>query len=94
MTTKFPLGVVLMELACQLSLRRACLHARWIPRRENEEADALTNEDFRHFDPALRIKVDLDKLKFTVMNELFAEGEAYVEDAEDIQLRLATIYST
>ena len=44
MTTKFPLGVVLMELACQLSLRRACLHARWIPRLENEEADALTNE--------------------------------------------------
>ena len=28
MTTKFPLGVVLMELACQLGLRRACLHAR------------------------------------------------------------------
>ena len=80
MTTKFPLGVVLMELACQLSLRRACLHARWIPRLENEEADALTNEDFRHFDPALRLEVDLSKLKFTIMNDLFAEGEAYVEE--------------
>ena len=55
MTTKFPLGVVLMELACQLGLRRACMHARWIPRLQNEEADALTNGDFRHFDPKRRI---------------------------------------
>ena len=38
----------MMELACQLGLRRACMHARWIPRLQNEEADALTNGDFRH----------------------------------------------
>ena len=80
MTTKFPLGVVLMELSCQLSLRRACLHARWIPRLQNEEADALTNGEFGHFDPKLRIPVELDNLNFLVMNDLFEEGEAYVEE--------------
>jgi hypothetical protein len=82
MTTKFPLGVVLMELACQLGLRRACLHARWIPRLQNEEADALTNGDYRHFKPELRIPVDLDKLGFIVMDDLFREGEAYVEELD------------
>ena len=85
MTTKFPLGVVLMELACQLGLRRACLHARWIPRLQNEEADALTNGEFEHFDPNLRIPVDLDKLDFIVMNELFEEGENYVKELAELK---------
>ena len=80
MTTKFPLGVVLMELACQLGLRRACLHARCLPRLQNEEADALTNGEFHHFDMNKRVSVDLEKLEFRVMNELFAEGESYVEE--------------
>ena len=43
LTTKYPSGVVLMELATQLSRRRATLRANWIPRLQNEEADALTN---------------------------------------------------
>ena len=85
MTTKFPLGVVLMELACQLGIRRACMHARWIPRLQNEEADALTNGDFRHFDSKLRIAVDLDKLGFLVMTDLFREGEEYVKDLAELK---------
>ena len=83
MTTKFPLGVILMELSCQLSLRRSCLHARWIPRLQNEEADALTNGDFRHFDVALRVPVPLEDLDFRVMNEFFAEGDAYQVELEE-----------
>ena len=82
MTTKFPLGVVLMELACQLGLRRACLHARWIPRLQNEEADALTNLDFRHFDPKRRIDVDLESMKLGVLNDLFFHGEEYLKELE------------
>ena len=74
-----------MELSCQLRIRRACLHARWIPRLQNEEADALTNGDFSQFDPALRIDVDLQKLGFVVMDELFAEGEAYVEELSELK---------
>ena len=64
-----------MELSCQLDLRRACLHARWTPRLQNEEADVLTNGDFQHFDPALRIPVDLDQLDSRVLNELSEIGE-------------------
>ena len=32
MTTKYPLVVVLMELAHQMRLRRLVLRARWLPR--------------------------------------------------------------
>ena len=40
-----------MELAHQMQLRQAILRALWLPRLQNEEADALTNLDFRHFAP-------------------------------------------
>ena len=51
------------------------MRANWIPMLENEEADALTNWDFRHFDSAWRLEVDLLKLEFVVMNELMDAGD-------------------
>jgi len=82
MTTKYPLVVVLMELAHQMRRRRLVLRARWLPRLQNDEADALTNSDFRHFDPKLRIPVDVDQLGFKVLPMLFEAGEQYVRDLE------------
>ena len=78
LTTKYPLGVV---------LRAATLRADWIPRLQNEEADALTNWDFRHFDPARRIEVDLEKLRFAVLNDLFASGEEYLTELEGLKAK-------
>ena len=75
-----------------MRLRRLVLRAKWLPRLQNEEADALTNLDFRHFDPAKRIPVEIDSLKFGVLHELFAEGEAYIselEKARELQKSLA-----
>ena len=85
LTTKYPLGVVLMELACQAGRRRASLRARWIPRLQNEEADALTNSDFHHFRPENRIEVDLAKLRFQVMDELFETGEQYLSELAQLK---------
>ena len=82
LTTKYPLGVVLMELAHQSRVRRLVLRAHWLPRLENEEADALTNFEYRHFDPKRRIEVQLADLNFAVLDDLFREGEAYVEALE------------
>ena len=50
LTTKYPLGVILMELAHQMRRRRLILRARWLPRLQNEEADQLTNNEFHNFD--------------------------------------------
>ena len=82
LTTKFPLGVILMEVAHQLHLRRAVLRANWVPRLQNEEADALTNGDYHHFTPELRVPVDLAKLEFGVLNDLLSEGLAYYDEVE------------
>ena len=41
-SSSFPLSVVVMELACQLDEANLELDLRWVPRLQNEEADALT----------------------------------------------------
>ena len=87
LTTKYPLGVVLMELSSQLGRRGAALQADWIPRLQNEEADALTNGDFRHFSPELRVDVDLEHLNFHVMRELFEAGDDYLAQLEALKLK-------
>ena len=46
------------------------LRARWLPRLQNDEADQLTNMDFRLFDPKKRIRVSLERLGFQVLPEL------------------------
>ena len=71
-----------MELAHQMRRRRLVLRARWLPRLQNEEADALTNFDYRHFTAAKRIQVDLDNLGFKVLPMLFEVGESYSKELE------------
>lgn len=70
LTTSYPLCLVAMEAAAQLECRRLDLSLEWIPRTENEEADALSNLQFAGFDPARRIDVPLRDLLFLVLNRL------------------------
>ena len=58
------------------------MRARWIPRLQNEEADAPTNCDVCHLRKEKRIEVKIEELEFVVMNRLFEEGERYVEELE------------
>lgn len=52
------------------------LDLRWLPRRQNIEADALTKREFEGFDPKLRIGVDMDKVDFLILNKLMEKAEA------------------
>ena len=45
----------------------------------------MTNGEFHHFDPSFRIPVDLDKLEFVVLNELFREGDSYVSELAELK---------
>ena len=84
LTTKYPLGVVLMELAHQMRIRRLVLRAHWLPRLENMEAHALTNFDFRHFKPENRVEVSLDSLKFAVLDGLFVDKATHQKRAQAV----------
>ena len=83
LTTKYPLGVVLMELAHQMRKRRLVLRANWVPRDQNQEADDLTHLEFRHFDERRRIPVSLEDLDFGVMTELFECGDQYIAELDE-----------
>ena len=89
-TTKYPLGVVLMEVSYQCRMRGLSLRADWVPRLENQEADDLTNMEFKSFDPAKRLDVRLEDLEFGVLKHLFDVGDSYLAEIEHLK-SLATI---
>ena len=60
MSSKFPMLLVLGELAVQLRQRQVELALDWIPREQNIEADALTNADFSALDQEKRINLDVE----------------------------------
>ena len=79
MSSKFPLVVVMTEVAAQLQEKQMELDLEWIPRNQNEEADGLTNGDFGPFDPALRIQVEISKLDFIILPKMVAAADDLYE---------------
>ena len=76
MSSKFPLVLVLAEFAAQLRHRRAELDLLWIPREQNEPADALTNDRLELFDAGKEVKVEVESLPFLVLPELIKVADA------------------
>ena len=80
MTTKLPLGAVLMELALQCHRRGLALTANWIPRSQNIPADAITNQDYHDFDEAHRVPVDFRALPFEKLHDLLRLSATFVKE--------------
>ena len=78
LTTKFPLNAFLMELAIQLQRRGAELHLFWLPRLQNVEADAWTNNDTARFDPFWRVRLDVSSFKGVLLRE-YALGCVFIQ---------------
>jgi hypothetical protein len=92
LTTKYPLCIILMELAVQLHRRGITLDVSWIPREQNVEADEISNGVFRNFDPALQVKCDLSEIRFEVLDDLMEEaanfyGEMMVKKNSKVLLK-------
>ena len=47
----------------------------------------MTNSAFRHFEAHPRIDVDLAKLNFIALDNLFAEGEAYIAELAEVKAK-------
>ena len=63
------------------------MHAKLVPRLENQEADVLTNMEFKSFDHKKRLDVDLEKLEFGVLLHLFDVGDAYVSKLAELKAK-------
>ena len=74
MSCKYPLSIVVMELAVQLKKLGLEMDLKWIPRGQNSEADSLTNSEFMGFDTSKRITVEFEDMKFDVMDKLMAKA--------------------
>ena len=70
MSCKYPLSIVVMELALQLKKFNLELDLGWIPRGQNTAADALTNDEFEGFDMSKRIEVNFEDIEFLVLPKL------------------------
>ena len=86
MTTKFPLNAMVM-LSEQLEARGSWLKLVWALRRQNEEADALTNEQFGGFREDLRIPLDPQKAKWIVHTEILELGGGMLRELEEKKLQ-------
>ena len=74
MSCKYPLSIVVMELACQLQKFGLEMDLAWAPRLQNIPADDLTNAEFSKFDPKKRINVDFTELEFIVLDKLMEKA--------------------
>ena len=82
LSTKFPLNIVIMQMATLMEQAGIYLNLKWIPREDNVLADALTNEDFSAFSPARRMHVQLNAEALPTMFNLLSEGKKLYEHVE------------
>jgi len=82
MTTKYPLCILVMELAVALEERGLALTAEWAPREWNAEADALTNSLFEGFDEAKRVPFDMREQPWKVLDGLLRDGQHFYQEAQ------------
>jgi hypothetical protein len=83
MSTKFPIPCLLIEMSEQLLRHRLCLDLEWTRRDKNQEADALTNWDFRGFDPRKRVLVDPTNLPWLVLPEVLRASTEMFEKMQE-----------
>jgi hypothetical protein len=86
-TTKFPLSMVLMELATRLGDAGLELDLEWVPRASNVEADDLTNNIFEKFDMAKRIDLKWKDLDLPVIEQFMIPAEQFFKQVSEIRLR-------
>ena len=85
MTTKFPLLAFVAELAVQMEAGGWDLELAWVPRDQNQEADAITNDLVDQFDPARRISTaGLDE-KFLVLRKMLDLGDTFYHEKEALR---------
>ena len=76
-----------MQLAWTLHKRDLDLRLDWLPRLQNREADALTNEDFSGFNPSLRVDIEPTDLLEERFKELLDKGSELYGEVKELRKR-------
>ena len=83
MSTKFPIPRFVPELSEQLLKHRLRFDLEGTRRDKNQVADALTNWDFRGFDPRKRVLVDPTNLPWLVLPEVLRASTEMFEKMQE-----------
>ena len=75
MSTKYPLTLLLMELAEEMREKDLRIDLEWLSRDHNTEADDLSNGNCQDFDEKLRVNIDPEKIDWKVFKEVMAKSE-------------------
>ena len=84
LTTKWPLMAFLAEMAAQLEHLGILFEMNWVPREQNAEADAITNDQIEWLNPIHRASAELSSLPFLVLPDLLSKGEVFYENIENV----------
>ena len=85
MTTKLPLGLVLLQFYTKAWDNSVWVDLRWRPRDTNVEADQLTNGDFRGFDEKRRIRILYRDLDVQLLELLQTSLATFEETASELK---------
>ena len=83
MSSKFPLVVIMTELAERLRRWDLYMSLDWIPRNQNEEADGLTNGVVSSFAAEQEIKVDLKELGLHTLDRMWKVADDLYKDVQE-----------
>lgn len=87
MTTKLPLGLILLQFYTKVWDNSLWVDLRWRPRDTNTEADRLTNGDFHGFSSAKRIPLRYGDLDVRLLELLQKSLAVFEETASDLKGR-------
>ena len=85
LSTKRPLGPLLMQLTSDLYDRQLWLDLRWVSRDSNVEADALTNGDFTAFDLSKRVPLTWSQVALPIAQALMAADAEFTAALEELR---------
>lgn len=87
MSTKYPLTILIMELAEELREQDLQMDLVWIRREENTVADDLSNEKIDAFSPELREEIIAGEMDWKVLRRLQKRGEELYEELKSLKLQ-------
>lgn len=85
MTTKLPLGLLMLQFYTKLWDNGLWMRMKWRPRDENQEADSLTNGKFEGFQEHHRIRLTYKDLDVKVIDQLQDTLKAFEEATSELR---------
>eukprot|EP00435_Cladocopium_sp_Y103_P016869 s1943_g4.t1 len=85
MSTKFPLTILLIELAEELRMQDRRMDLEWVRREENTEADDLSNGNCEEFDAAMRVDFKGNCEDWLILDKVQMRGEELYKDIQALK---------